>query len=81
MERTTVEKVSLWVKHAKVFNSYLKKFEEADVAVKGERFYYIDRKRELSFEAAEVLGASGDEIVISSRFLEWLEENLAAGKD
>jgi hypothetical protein len=32
-------------------------------------------------EAAEVLGASGDEIVISSRFLEWLEENLAAGKD
>ncbi len=32
-------------------------------------------------EAAEVLGASGDKIVISSRFLEWLEENLAAGKD
>ena len=32
-------------------------------------------------EAAEVLGASGDEIVISSRFLEGLEENLAAGKD
>ncbi|MCX4307480.1 MAG: amidohydrolase family protein [Acetatifactor sp.] len=59
MERTTVEKVSLWVKHAKVFNSYLKKFEEADVAVKGERFYYIDRKRELSFEAAEVLDAQG----------------------
>lgn len=32
-------------------------------------------------EAEEVWDASGDEIVISSRFLEWLEENLAAGKD
>ena len=59
MERTTAEKVSLLVKHAKVFNSYLKKFEEADVAVKGERFYYIDRKREFAFEAAEVLDAQG----------------------
>lgn len=32
-------------------------------------------------EAAEVWHASGDEIVISSRFLEWLEENLAVRKD
>lgn len=32
-------------------------------------------------EAAEVWGASGDEIVISSRFLEWCEENLSASKD
>ncbi len=31
--------------------------------------------------AMEVWHASGDEIVISSRFLEWLEENLSAGKD
>lgn len=29
----------------------------------------------------DIWDASGDEIVISSRFLEWLEENLAAGKD
>lgn len=32
-------------------------------------------------EAAEVWRASGDEIVISSRLLEWLEESLSASKD
>lgn len=32
-------------------------------------------------EAAEVWDASGDEIVISSRFLEWCEENLSVRKD
>lgn len=31
--------------------------------------------------AAEVWGASGDEIVISSRFLEWCEEKLSLRKD
>ena len=31
--------------------------------------------------AAEIWDASGDEIVISSRFLEWCEEKLAGGKD
>lgn len=31
--------------------------------------------------AAEIWRASGEEIVISSRFLEWCEENLSAGKD
>jgi len=31
-------------------------------------------------EAAEVWKASDDEIVIGSRFLEWCEENLSAGK-
>ncbi|MDE6600899.1 MAG: hypothetical protein K2N39_04830 [Lachnospiraceae bacterium] len=32
-------------------------------------------------EAAEVWRASEDEIVISSRFLEWFEENLSVRKD
>ena len=32
-------------------------------------------------EASEVWHASGDEIVISSRLLEWLEESLSASKD
>lgn len=31
--------------------------------------------------AAEIWDASGDEIVIRSRFLEWCEEKLAVGKD
>ncbi|MCX4322978.1 MAG: hypothetical protein OSJ59_08425 [Lachnospiraceae bacterium] len=32
-------------------------------------------------DAAQVWHASGDEIVISSRFLEWCEENLSVRKD
>lgn len=32
-------------------------------------------------EAAKVWGASGDEIVIGSRFLEWCEEKLASRTD
>ncbi len=39
-------------------------------------------KRQLLLRvAAEIWDASGDEIVISSRFLEWCEEKLAVGKD
>lgn len=32
-------------------------------------------------EAGEVWQASGDGLVISSRFLEWCQEHLAAGKE
>ncbi len=32
-------------------------------------------------EAGEVWQASGDSLVISSRFLEWCEEHLRAGKE
>ena len=39
-----MEKIQLLIKHAKVFNSYLKKFIDADVSVKDGKFYYIDRK-------------------------------------
>ena len=39
-----MEQVHLLIKNAKVFNSYLKKFISANVAVKDGKFYYIDRK-------------------------------------
>ena len=41
------------------------------------------QKEDMSVQigAAEIWDASGDEIVISSRFLEWCEEKLAVGKD
>ena len=54
-----MESVSLLIKNAKVFNTYLKKFISADVSVKDGRFYYIDRKRDTDFQAEAVLDAGG----------------------
>ena len=54
-----MESVSLLIKNAKVFNTYLKKFISADVSVKDGRFYYIDRKRDADFQAEAVLDAGG----------------------
>lgn len=53
--------------------------EETCEAVMPEGMETDDIQRQIG--AAEVWHASGDEIVISSRFLEWLEENLSDGKD
>ena len=54
-----MESVSLLIRNAKVFNTYLKKFISADVSVKDGRFYYIDRKRDTDFQAEAVLDAGG----------------------
>lgn len=54
-----MESVSLLIKNAKVFNTYLKKFISADVSVKDGRFYYIDRKRDTDFQTEAVLDAGG----------------------
>ena len=54
-----MEQVSMLVKNAQVFNSYLKTFIPADVWVKGDRFYYIDRKHDLPVEADRVIDAEG----------------------
>lgn len=54
-----MEKVSLLIKNAKVFNSYLKKFIPADMSVRDGKFYYIDREQSQPFAADEVLDAKG----------------------
>lgn len=54
-----MESVSLLIRNAKVFNSYLKKFIPADVSVKDGKFYYIDRKKDTPFQADVVLDARG----------------------
>ncbi|MCI9229059.1 MAG: adenine deaminase [Dorea sp.] len=54
-----MESVSLLIRNAKVFNTYLKRFIPADVSVKDGRFYYIDRKRDTDFQAEAVLDADG----------------------
>ena len=54
-----MESVSLLIRNAKVFNTYLKRFIPADVSVKDGRFYYIDRKKDTPFQADTVLDAQG----------------------
>ncbi len=54
-----MEAVSLLIKNAKVFNTYLKKFIPADVSVKDGKFYYIDREQDTAFHADTVLDAGG----------------------
>lgn len=54
-----MERVSLLIKNANVFNTYLKKFIPADVSVLNGKFYYIDRKQCTPFQADEVLDAKG----------------------
>lgn len=54
-----MEHVTLWIKNAKVYNTFLKKFEDAHVTVCDGRFFYIDRKKALEFEAEHVLDAQG----------------------
>ena len=54
-----METVSLLVKNARVFNSYLKKFIPGDVYIKDDKFYYIDRNREAELKAERELDARG----------------------
>lgn len=51
--------MSLWIRGAMVFNTYLKRFRRADVAVLGERFYYIDSEGKMEFEAERIIDADG----------------------
>ena len=50
-----MEQVHLLIKNAKVFNSYLKKFISANVAVKDGKFYYIDRKQDTDLQTDNVI--------------------------
>lgn len=54
-----MEKVSLIIRNAKVFNSYLKKFIPADVSVLNGKFYYIDRTQSEALQGEEELDANG----------------------
>ena len=45
-----MEQVHLLIKNAKVFNSYLKKFISANVAVKDGKFYYRSEERRVGKE-------------------------------
>lgn len=52
-------KIDLLIKNTKVYNSYLKKFREADVAVLGGKFLHIDTKHSENFQAEKTVDANG----------------------
>lgn len=54
-----MESVSLLIRNARVFNTYLKQFIPADVYVLGEKFYYIDREKTTPLAAEKVVDARG----------------------
>lgn len=52
-------KVDLLIKNVKVYNSYLKKFREADIAVLKGKFLHIDTKKCENFEAEKIVDGNG----------------------
>lgn len=52
-------KIDMLVKDANVFNSYLKRFIKANVAIKEGKFLYIGTREEESFTAKETISANG----------------------
>lgn len=54
-----MEKVELVIKNVEVFNSYFKRFINADVYIKGDRIYYIDTKREECLAAEKTVDGKG----------------------
>lgn len=48
-------KVDLLVKNVKVFNSYLKKFKDGNIAILNNKFLYIDNNKNIEFEASSTI--------------------------
>ena len=48
-------KIDLLIKNVKIYNSYLKKFREANVAILNKKILHIDTKKEIEFDAEKVI--------------------------
>lgn len=48
-------KIDLLIKDVKIYNSYLKKFREANVAILNKKILHIDIKKEIEFDAEEII--------------------------
>ncbi len=54
-----METVSLLIRNALVFNSYLKEFLPGDVYVREDKVYYIDREKQAPLRAENIVDAEG----------------------
>ncbi len=58
-----MEKIDLLVLNANVFNSYLKKFFKANVAIKEGKIFYIDKSCKMEFSFKETVDAKGNYLI------------------
>ena len=56
-------KVDLLVKNVKVFNSYLKKFKDGNVAILNNKFLYIDNNKNIEFEASSTIDGKNQHMI------------------
>lgn len=56
-------KIDLLIKNVKVFNSYLKKFRDANVAILDKKFMYIDNNKIEEFEAHNIIDGKNQYMV------------------
>ncbi|MGL4991972.1 MAG: amidohydrolase family protein [Sarcina sp.] len=56
-------KIDLLLKNAKVFNSYLKKFFEANVAILDGKVLFIDKNKNQEFDAKEIFDCDGKYLI------------------
>lgn len=52
-------KIDILVKNVKIFNSYLKKFREADVAILDGKILHIDSKKNIEFQPEQIIDGQG----------------------
>lgn len=48
-------KIDLLIKNVKIYNSYLKKFKEANVAILDKKILHVDTKKEIEFDAEKII--------------------------
>lgn len=55
--------IDLIIENASVFNSFLKTFERKNIAIAGEKFYYISAEDLQSLQPKETVDASGQYVI------------------
>ena len=56
-------KIDLLIKDVKIYNSYLKKFKEANVAILDKKILHVDTKKEIEFDAEKIIDGKNQYMV------------------
>ncbi|WP_443863465.1 adenine deaminase [Fusobacterium ulcerans] len=56
-------KIDLLIKNVKIYNSYLKKFKEANVAILDKKILHVDTKKEIEFDAEKIIDGKNQYMV------------------
>ncbi|MDO5754968.1 MAG: adenine deaminase C-terminal domain-containing protein [Tissierellia bacterium] len=58
-----MERVDLFIKNARIFNVYFKKFMDCHFSIRKGKFYYIDYKKETEFESDNIIDLKGKTVI------------------